>query len=248
MNRRRKHLFDVALVTLLLTHTNLCSLFAKESPNSDGPANAASQSVYDEAMRILTGIHSTKYEHTTDIDEKAGRYYCDCSGFVGYVLNRTVAKEDRKGPLHNGDHRPVAAEFERHFEAAPTKPKRSDLWQRVERLEDARPGDVIAWALAVPKPNDTGHVVILAERPVVESDGIVKVEVIDSTVLPSADLTPDKGKSGIGRRSMWFTVDKDGRPTGYIRGSRTSKPKTDSISIGRALPGDSKVTTKRRAA
>jgi hypothetical protein len=221
---------------------------AKDNSNADGPANAASKSVYDEAMRILSSIHSTKYVHKTDIDEKDGHYYCDCSGFVGYVLDRTVSKDDHNGPLHNGDRRPVAAEFERHFESAPTKPGRSVQWQQIVRLEDARPGDVIAWRLAVPKPNDTGHVIIVAERPVVEDDGLVKVVAVDSTVLPSDDLTADKGKTGIGRRAMWFTVDKDGRPTGYIRGSRTATPKTDAISIGRALPGDRKTPTRRRAA
>jgi hypothetical protein len=245
-----KHHCKVALAlsvfVLLLVPDSFC--VAKESPKSDGPANAASKSVYDEAMRILSGIQATKYVHVTDIDEKEGRYYCDCSGFVGYVLNRTVANDDHKGPLHNGDRRPVAAEFERGFEAAPTKPERSALWQQVVRVEDARPGDVIAWRLEVPKPNDTGHVIIVAERPEVEKDGLVKVRAIDSTVLPSADITSDKGKTGIGRRTMWFTVDKDGRPTGYIRGSRSAKPKTDAISIGRALPADGKTSTKRRAA
>ncbi|HEX3601951.1 MAG TPA: hypothetical protein VHU84_17490, partial [Lacipirellulaceae bacterium] len=123
-----------------------------------------------------------------------------------------------------------------------------DLWVQIVKLEDARPGDVIAWRLAVPKPNDTGHVVIVDERPVVEGDGIVKVVAIDSTVLPSADITAEKGKTGIGRRTMWFTVDKDGRPTGYIRGSRTSKPKTDAISIGRALPDSGKTSPRTRSA
>lgn len=246
MNRCSKSLIVLAFWFLPLTHPSSCTAITKGSPDGDGPANAASQSVYDEAMRILTSIKSTKYEHKTDIDEKEGHYYCDCSGFVGYVLNRTVSKDDRS-PLHNGDHRPVAAEFEQHFEAAPTKPGRSALWQQVSRVEDARPGDVIAWRLAVPKPNDTGHVVIVAERPTVESDGLVKVEVIDSTVLPSQDLTADKGKSGIGRRVMWLTVDKNGRATGYIRGSRTATPKTDAIAIGRPLTSDGKVTAKRRA-
>jgi hypothetical protein len=223
---------------------------ARDVPKGDGPANPAAQSIYDEANRILSSIQSTKYEHKTDIDEKKGQYYCDCSGFVGYVLNRTVANEDRKGPLHDGDRRPVAAEYEQAFEKAPTSVSRKskDLWQQIVNLEDARPGDVIAWRLAVPKPNDTGHVVIVDERPVVESDGIVKVVAIDSTVLPSADLTAEKGKTGIGRRTMWFTVDKEGRPTGYIRGSRNSKPKTDTISIGRALPAAAKSVEKKSAA
>jgi hypothetical protein len=248
MNHRRMFSISAAIITFTLSLANKCDLIAKQSLNSDGPANAASKSVYDEAMRILISIQSTKYEHKTNIDESKGQYYCDCSGFVGYVLNRTVSKDDRSGPLHNGDRRPVAAEFERHFENAPSKSGRSVLWQQVVRLEDARPGDVIAWRLAVPKPNDTGHVVIVAERPVVESDGIVKVLVIDSTVLPSTDITTDKGRTGIGRRTMWFTVDNDGRPNAYIRGSRTATPKTDAIAIGRALPADGKAATKRHAA
>jgi hypothetical protein len=248
MNRCSKSLIVLAFAMLPLTRPSSCAAITKALLDSDGPANAAATSVYNEAVRILSSIQSTKYEHKTDIDEKEGRYYCDCSGFVGYVLNQTVSKDDRNGPLHNGDRRPVAAEFERHFETAPTKPGRAVLWQHITRMEDARPGDVIAWRLAVPKPNDTGHVVILAERPVAESDGLIKVQVIDSTVLPSPDLTADKGKSGIGRRVMWFTVDKEGRPTGYIRGSRSATPKTDAIAIGRALPADAKISAKRRPA
>jgi hypothetical protein len=248
MKNRCECFVRASVISLVLAICACRLAIAKDAETADGPANVASKTVYDEAMRILSSIHSTKYVHKTDIDEKDGHYYCDCSGFVGYVLNRTVSKDDHNGPLHDGDRRPVAAEFERHFESAPTKPGRSVLWQQIVRLEDARPGDVIAWRLAVPKPNDTGHVVIVAERPVVEDDGLVKVTAIDSTVLPSADLTADKGKSGIGRRTMWFTVDKDGRPTGYIRGSRTASPKTDAISIGRTLPVDGKTPTKRRAA
>jgi hypothetical protein len=248
MKNRCEDMLRVSLSSFLIAACACGLAIAKDNPSDDGPANAASKSVYDEAMRILSSIQSTKYVHKTDIDEKEGHYYCDCSGFVGYVLIRTVSKNDHNGPLHDGDRRPVAAEFERHFENAPTKPGRSVQWQRIMRVEDARPGDVIAWRLAVPKPNDTGHVVIVAERPVVEDDGLVKVTAIDSTVLPSPDLTGDKGKSGIGRRTMWFTVDEDGQPTGYIRGSRSATPKTDAISIGRALPSDGKTPTKRRAA
>jgi hypothetical protein len=79
--------------------------------------------------------------------------------------------------------------------------------------------------------------VIVDQTPIVEKDGVVRVAVIDSTTLPSVDIRGDKGKTGIGRRTMWFTVDKNGRPHGYIRGSRKSKPKVEAIAIGRALPG-----------
>jgi CHAP domain len=214
----------------------------------DLPANSTARSIHDEAMRVLNSVKLTEYRHKTDIDEKKGAYYCDCSGFVGYVLNRTVAKDDTKGPFHDGRKRPLARDYEKGFAKAPEKEDRKVGWQQVTRLTDARPGDVIAWRHEKPKPNNTGHVVIVDQTPVVEEDGLIRVGVIDSTTLPSSDLAGGKGKSGIGRRTMWFTVDKDGEPKGYVRGSRTSKPKVEAISVGRALPALTTTVSAKRAA
>jgi|tagenome__1003787_1003787.scaffolds.fasta_scaffold20793921_1 hypothetical protein len=231
----------------------ICStLQARVVSKIDQPANAATGSVHEEAVRILNSIHTTKYQHKPDIDEKKGAYYCDCSGFVGYVLSRTVGKEDGKGPLHNGRKWPTAMEYEKFFAAATINAAGDGRWQHIDWLTDARPGDVIAWRHEKPKAGNTGHVVIVDQTPIVEKDGVVRVAVIDSTTLPSIDLTGDKGKTGIGRRTMWFTVDKDGRPHGYIRGSRKAKPKVEAIAIGRALPGaksgSEKHATRGRAA
>src|SRR5262249_15311687 len=150
---------------------------------------------------------STEYKHETQIDEKKGQYYCDCSGFVGYVLKQTVAKGDPKGPLGDGNKRPTAMEFEKAFAKAPTKADGVSKWQRVERLTDARPGDVIAWRHEKPMPGNTGHVVFVAERPVQEDDGLVKVVIVDSTTKPMFDDTRAAGTSGIGRCTMWFKID-----------------------------------------
>src|SRR5215212_1006084 len=242
----RKHVH--AIISLLLILSGCGELQARDLPKSDGPANEATRSVHEEAVRILSSIQLTEYRHKTDIDEKKGAYYCDCSGFVGYVLNRTVSKEDGKGPFGDGDRRPRAMEYEKGFAKAPEKIERGERWQRVVRLVDARPGDVIAWRHEKPLPGNTGHVVIVDLAPVVEKDGLVRVGVIDSTTLPSSDITRDKGKNGIGRRTMWFTVDQDGRARGYVRGSRSAKPKVEEISIGRALPASEKRTAGRRAA
>jgi hypothetical protein len=222
-------------------------LHARDVTRGDGPANAASQSVSDEARRILNNIKTTEYKHDTKIDESKGAYYCDCSGFVGYVLNRTVGNDDRKGPLHNGDSRPVAMEYEKFFAAVPAKADGTGRWQHIVRLADARPGDVIAWRHEKPMPGNTGHVVIVDQRPVLEKDGLVRVVVIDSTTKPQVDDTRAAGTSGIGRGTMWFTVDDAGRPAGYVRGSRTAKPKNEPISIGRALPAAAKPAAKRAA-
>jgi hypothetical protein len=232
----------------LIVATLACnSLHARQAAKQDRPANAASQSVADEAQRILTSIKSTEYKHKTDIDESKGSYYCDCSGFVGYVLNRTVAKDDPKGPLGDGKRRPLAMDYAKAFEAAPTKADGGEGWLQIARLTDARPGDIIAWRKDKPVPGNTGHVVIIAERPELESDGLVRVVVIDSTTRPQVDDTRAKGTSGIGRGTMWFAVDAEGRPHAHIRGSRKSKPIVEPISIGRALPRVEKPAARRAA-
>jgi hypothetical protein len=227
----------------------VCSgLQARGVPSCDAPANSATKGVHDEAMRVLNSVKLTEYRHKTDIDEKKGAYYCDCSGFVGYVLNRTVAKDDGKGPFHDGRKRPLAMDYEKGFTKAPETAGGKGGWQQIVRMSDARPGDVIAWRHERPKPGNTGHVVIVDQTPVIEKDGLLRVVVIDSTTLPSSDLAGGKGKSGIGRRTMWFTVDKDGEPKGYVRGSRTAKPKVEAISVGRALPALTKTASAKRAA
>ena len=221
---------------------------ARDASKSDGPANAATTQVSKETERILNSIKTTQYKHDTQIDEKKGLYLCDCSGFVGYVLQQTVAKNDPKnGPLGDGNKRPTASQFEKAFAKAPTKPDGSARWQRVERLADARPGDVIAWRHEKPMPGNTGHVVFVAERPVLESDGLVKVVIVDSTTKPMVDDTRAAGTSGIGRCTMWFTIDDEGRPHAHIRGSRKATPKVESISIGRAVPVAAKPAARRAA-
>jgi hypothetical protein len=214
-------------------------------PRADRAANPAARSVYKEAVRILESIEKTKYQHRTQIDEEKGEYYCDCSGFVGYVLNRTVGK-DGTGALGDGRNRPLAMHYEQYFANSPTKRDREARWQRIERLADARPGDIIAWRHEVPKPGNTGHVVIVYQRPVLEEDGLVRVVFIDSTSRPMFDDTRPKGTSGIGRATMWFKIDDKDRPVAHIRGARDAEPKTEAISIGRALPV--KKATSRRAA
>jgi len=232
---------------LLLVNIATHDVAARDVSKGDDPANAATKSVHDEAVRILESIKQTEYRHQTDIDEQKGAYYCDCSGFVGYVLNRTVAKDNDKGPFGDGKKRPLAMDYEKGFESAPAKVEDGARWLKIERLMDARPGDVIAWRHEVPKPGNTGHVVIVAERPKVEDDGLVRVVVIDSTTKPQVDDTRAAGTSGIGRGTMWFKVDDQGRATAYLRGSTKAEPKSESISIGRALPV-SKKTASRRAA
>ena len=41
--------------------------------------------------------------------------------------------------------------FHDYFARAATSPQGKDGWRRIERMLDARPGDILAWRAAVPK-------------------------------------------------------------------------------------------------
>src|SRR4051812_49004227 len=140
MNCSSEKWASLALVVIFFA-----SAQAQNASQSDQSANTATRAVHDEAMRILDSIKSTEYRHKTSIDEKKGAYYCDCSAFVGYVLNRTVAKNDAKGPFHDGRKKPLARDYEIGFAKAPEKADGKGGWQQVGRVADALPGDVIAW-------------------------------------------------------------------------------------------------------
>lgn len=239
---RRPALAAVALLLFVLGGPQAAAV-----ARGDRPANPAARGVHREATRILESIEKTKYQHRTEIDEKKGVYLCDCSGLVGYVLNRTVGQDEGKGPFGDGRMRPLAMDYAKHFEAAPTKPNGDSRWMRVERLADARPGDVIAWRHEKPRPGNTGHVIIVDQRPVLEDDGLVRVVFIDSTTRPQADDTRPPGTSGIGRGAMWFKIDEAGRPVAHIRGKRDAEPKVEPISIGRPLPTSKKAATPKAA-
>jgi hypothetical protein len=230
-----------ALVIVALTSGGLR---AESHTEARGPANPATAHIHEEARRILHGLHETVYQHKTEIDEAEGVYRCDCSGLGIYILSQTVAKDDPRGPLGDGKVRPRAMHFYEAFAQAKTQADGGGRWQRIERIVDARPGDIIGWRREIVVPGNSGHVVIVDEQPVAEDDGLVRVVIIDSTTRPQVDDTRGEGESGVGRGTMWFKADDEGRPVAYVRGSRDAAPTAVRISIGRANPA--KQTSPKR--
>ncbi len=191
-----------------------------------------------ESRRILANARDTAYEHRTTVDEVAGQYHLDCSGFASLLLRSLAPRalavvESADHPFH-----PRAFAFHEVFAAAPTnRPDATNGWLRVVRVQDLRPGDFVAWRkVAWERGETTGHVVIVDARPVRETNGSWRVAVIDSTTRPHADDTRPPGTGGIGRGTIWFTVDAAGRPNGIRSLSREDPPKTNMpIAAGRLV-------------
>jgi hypothetical protein len=192
------------------------------------------------ARGVLSGATESHYSHRTAIDERAGTYDCDCSGLIDYLLKRTSPSHYRLLP-HAKGRRPLAVHFYAAFTAAATRETpggagAAPVWRHVLRLQDARPGDVLAWRRAELTPGeDTGHVVLIDSAPVPDGLDTFAVTVIDSTKSPHANDTRKPGQTGVGRGTLWLKVDGEGRPAGFRWKSNGTRFTSLPIAIGRCI-------------
>jgi hypothetical protein len=155
-----------------------------ELPPSRGPIGDGSpRALLSEIDRELGRMKSGTYVHRTSIDEAGGRFDFDCSGFAGYALNGAAptAWEELRAASPGHLARPLAKHFERFFESLSPGAARGH-WQRVGRVSDLEPGDVVAWLRpADVSSKSTGHVVIVRGRVVPDANRAFLVPVADST-------------------------------------------------------------------
>jgi hypothetical protein len=230
MNARR--VFVAALCLLAVTGVSLSGgpALARQSPRID-EAERLSQ----EARRILSDVKFTEYSHETRVDEAQGKYCLDCSGLACYVLQREFPQHHKAIPLRKGQARARAIDFYRYFIKLPTAPPGRDGWLRIPALVDVRPGDILAWKAEDPKSGSTGHVVFVDSVPVRTEDGQIRLDVIDSTGHGHGSDTRKAGQTGIGRGTMWFTVDDAGKATGYRWSSSHGTLQQRAIAVGRVV-------------
>lgn len=188
-----------------------------------------------QAELAVNTLTQTDYQHIKRIDVVAGIYDCDCNAFVGFVLEGLAPAHYAMVPRESTQPRPRAFEY---YEFFASRTGTTDGWHRINLLADARRGDILAWRF--PKVEvgfDTGHVVFLAETPVVGEGGVVSVRVYDSANQPHFDDTrgPDTFPNGVGSGILKFQVDAEGRPTAF-QFAPGDQFVAHPIAIGRAEP------------
>jgi hypothetical protein len=171
--------------------------------------------------KMLSQMKETAYQGATEINEETGSLKCDCSGLVCYALRDMFPEAylSVRGMEAQARVRPMSITFYETFAAAAAG-KGNGRWQAVEKLMDIKPGDILAWRKDVIEEGESsGHTAMVAGKPVLEKDGRVRVRVIDSTRGPHSNDTRTETTLGVGSGDMYFTADRDGRPSGfYVRG------------------------------
>ena len=211
-----------------------CSSYLQAA--DDSQLRFDNEKILTAAQNILKNLHETKYSHKTEVDTKAGKYFCDCSG-LGNVLLKVAAPESYESlPVEKGYVRPRAVSFYSAFTNA-FIPSRQPGWYQVRRVADAQPGDFIAWRKrVVEKGKTSGHVMIVLKKPLLESDGSYRIEIMDSTSTRHSNDTRSPDRTGVGTGTMWFTADESGVPEGYRWSERQKKATNVPLAIGRVVP------------
>jgi hypothetical protein len=209
----------------------------EKAQGASPPAGAAGAALLAEVDRELARVRVSAYRHHTRVDEASGTFEYDCSGFLGYALSRAVP--DALAELQaTTRRRPRSLEIVALLQSIPPGGRRG-RWQRLSRVSDLLPGDVIAWLkTAESRSTNTGHTMIVHGVPTADPErpGAFVAPIADATEHPHVpgDLRADAHTTGLGRGEIVLLADGAGAPVGYrwSRGPR-SREKTTTIALGR---------------
>jgi hypothetical protein len=187
-----------------------------------------------EGERELAAMRSSSYSYRTDVDESAGRFDYDCSGFVSYAMARALPASYAAVRAF-ATRRPRARDFVGWIAALGSASRAG--WSRVPDVLHLAPGDIVAWR----KPEalvskNTGHVMIVDGPPHARSDREWIVPILDSTASAHGpnDTRAPAGANGLGRGTMILVVDGAGVPVAYRWSERKhSKLYETEIALGR---------------
>jgi hypothetical protein len=207
----------------------------KNKPGSMESQYLLCEQIASQAAFIVNNLQQTDYTHIENIDPDLGIYDCDCSGFVGFVLEDIAPDYYAMIPKEVNQLRARAFEYYDFFISLTTEP--TSNWQPLFFLRDVRPGDVIAWRFVeIETGHDTGHVLFVAEAPVIIDDDIFAIRVYDSAADSHSHDTRGNNegefKSGVGSGIINFKVDDTGKPVEF-QFTPNSDFKNLPIAIGR---------------
>lgn len=213
-------------------------------PTSKITTSTASQAILKETNRILLNMEEkegfTAYYNKRFICEDKAVYICNCSGFVGYVLENATKEHYNAIPFDSERYKyPRAVDYYEFFHNLPDdKPK--DGWIRIENILRAEPGDIIAYKDEDEKPGSTGHVMIIysKHRQSTVDTNTYWVYVVDATSKAHNDDTRNTDEdnvscsNGVGKGIIWFSKDNNY----YYWSNPRYRKQYEKIAIGRAVP------------
>ncbi len=126
--------------------------------------------VITEVDRVMSLLRSTKYTLTNYVVNVDGGYLAvDCSKYVEAILKEVSLAHYSEIPKSSSSGlTSLAKDYYNHFSSLPLQENGTGSWIRIEKIEDARPGDIISYIHDV-EGATTGHVMIICSYPVISN-------------------------------------------------------------------------------
>jgi cell wall-associated NlpC family hydrolase len=159
----------------------------------------------------------------------------DCSSFISALWRRAYGYGPDEMRQWLGDSAPRAIDYHAAIAAA-------NRFQRIERIADLQPGDLLATRYARSRPGATGHVMVAAARPMavdacLQARCVFRLEVIDSSRSGHGPADTRQGKGGVGKGVIQLQTSRDGQLQAYRWSERSSSrwrfPPEESLRVGR---------------
>lgn len=228
----------------------------KPTPQVQGPdAPPGASRTLAAVMEQFRTMTQTRYQHKDEEYPERGVYYYDCVGMVTFTIG--LANPAARDAMYQvtGIRRgfvPSPARYVEWISWIASEPNR--LWERVPRVADVRPGDILAWVYEPNNPTGDGaphgHSVIAAGPPLPLSDGTFALLVYDSTAsfhgpfdtrrtdprnlpLEVENSTSHGNPSGLGRGTIQLIPDPTSGAPVAVAWTVGTHPNATSMETGR---------------
>ena len=183
------------------------------------------------AELLLKEAKQTEFSREPNVDPKTGKYFVDDAGFITLILERSAPGTSARIPKDSPLSFPSAIELYKYF-ASRSHPG----FERIQKLGDARRGDIIAWTSKNASGAGIGHVAVLVSTPQFDDAAhIWTVLVHDSSAEPHFDDSRQRGKhfhAGLGSGALKLWADAKNAPSAVQAGPHSGVHKRQ-IVIGR---------------
>ena len=170
-------------------------------------------------------------------DTSHGIYVLDCSRFVDSVLSRTYPAAYSSLVDATGSDQPASQHYYDFFSELPAHP--SDIhWNRIEKIGQLRPGDILVFRYKKPRGRTQGHVMVIMDKPQAAPDDAWLVRVADSAPVGHSADTRQHNESGIGIGTLLLKPNATGKPAAYAWAMGSSWRRNVKFAMARPLKVD----------
>jgi hypothetical protein len=195
-------------------------------------------SIYNEVKRETTNLNKSTsyYSHTTYMNESTYTRRTDCSGFMGYAINRVQPDAYAKVP-HPNTYKPLADDWYNYLSTRYTtaSTQSTPRWRRILKASDLKPGDLVVWLQPDGNTDEnTGHLMMVSGYPYQGRTSEWIVPIMDSTTAPHASDSRGTTMTGVGTGKIGLKVNSEGKPYAYYwRGGLSYNAISTKIALGR---------------